>query len=144
MFNISDEFPVLPVRLEPLTEKNWKLLAAKSYFNTQSCGTAEFEQDLKRLKYIKKSITRYKATGELCERLIINHLIVLVNVFGPVFTTRLLFLKMKESLPFLKPFLLLLSILPETVKAVGKNGENWNTDEIPLDPGVVAVLRRVV
>lgn len=144
MFPFRDELPVLPVRLEPLTDKNWKLQAARHYQNSQSCGMEEFEQDLKRLKYIKKSITRYRATGELCERLIINHLIVLTNVFGPTFTTRLIFLKMKESLSFLKPFLLLLSILPDTVKAVGKNGENWNTDEIPLDPGVCAVLRRVV
>lgn len=128
----------------PLNDKNWKLIAAKLYDNPQCVGIEEFEQDLKRLKYIKKAITRYRTTGELCERLIINHLIVLVNVFGPSFTSRLVFLKMGDALPYIKPFLVMLSVLPDVLVAVGKDAKDVNTDEIPLDPGIVAILRKLI
>jgi hypothetical protein len=126
---------------EPLTDQNWKLLAARYYNNPQSCGSEEFEQDLRRIKYIKKAITRYRASGELCDRLILNHLIVMVNVFGPPFTTRLIFLKMRGYLPYIKPFLVLLSALPDVV--VDVDGRDWNTDEIEMDMDVVEVLRSI-
>lgn len=129
--------------LEPLTEKNWKLVAARGYNNVQCCGIDEFEQDLKRLKYIKKAVTRYITTGELTERLILNHLIVLCNVFGPTLLCRIAFLKLQDQLPYVKPFLVLLSILPEVVQSVGKDGKDWVTDDIPMDPGVVKVLRQI-
>lgn len=131
-------------RVEPLSEKNWRLIAAKHYENNQSCGIEEFEQDLKRIKYIKKAITRYKATGFLADRLIMNHIIVLNNVFGPEFTVRLLFFKISEHLSFIKPFLIVLSILPDIVYSVGKNGQNIHTDLIPLNQDVIDILRKTI
>lgn len=129
--------------LEPLSDKNWKLYAAKNYQNPQCSGIEEFEEDLRRFKYIKKAITKYKTTGELTERLILNHLIVLYNVFGPTVLCRLLFFRMTDYLPYVKPFLLLLSILPETVHGIGKDGKDWKTDDIAMDPGVVEALRSI-
>lgn len=126
---------------EPLTEKNWKLYASKNYDNPQSIGDEEFEQDMKRLKYVKKALTRYKMTGELCERLVLNHLIVLCNVLGPRALTRLVFLKMPSQLETVKPFLVMLNVLPPVVRAVG--GRDWVTDEISMDPEVIRALRRV-
>lgn len=132
---------LLVEREDSLTEKNWKLYASRHYQNPQSVGDEEFEQDMKRLKYVKKALTRYKLTGELCERLILNHLIVLCNVLGPRAMTRLVFLKMPAQLDAVKPFLVMLNVLPDRVQSVG--GRDWRTDEIPMDSGVVRVLRRV-
>jgi hypothetical protein len=131
------------VRPEPLNERNWKLYAAKHYSNPQSWGDEEFEQDVKRLKYIKKALTRYRTTGDLGERLIINHLIVLCNVFGPTALVRLIFLKMEDHLPCIKPFLVLLSIMPDVVYSVGREPRDWRSDEIAMDPTIVNILRGV-
>jgi hypothetical protein len=139
------ELPVLgpSKRPETLNEKTWKLLAIKHYDNTQACGIEEFEEDLKRFKYIKKMITRYKTNGELCERLILNHIVTLVNVFGPEFTARLLFFKIREHFDILKPFLITLGILPPIILSVGKDGRDWHTDDMPMDPKIIAALRRI-
>lgn len=126
---------------EQLTDKNWRLYAARWYRNTQSVGDEEFEQDLKRIKYVKKALTRYRTTGELCERLVLNHLIVLHNVFGPVPLSRLLFLRMSDQLELVKPFLVMLRVLPLVVPAV--DGRDWVTDEIGMDDSVVERLRRI-
>jgi hypothetical protein len=78
-----------------LTEKNLFVYAAKHYDNPGCCNTEEFLDDLRRIKYIKKLITRYIESGDLKERLILNHIIILVNLFGPEVTCRILFLKFK-------------------------------------------------
>src|SRR6185369_1039256 len=98
-----------------LTNKNFLIYAIKNYQNPHCTGLAEFKEDLQRLKHIKKLITRYVKTGELRHRLILNHLIVLNNCFGPEATCRIIFLKMKPHLCYIAPFLILLNIMPETV-----------------------------
>jgi hypothetical protein len=129
-------------RQETLTEKNWRLYLARCYDNPQACGEEEFFQDLKRFKYLKKAISRYEKTGELNGRRILNHIIILCNMFGPVAVVRVVFLKMEEHLRSLKPFLIALSILPETVYSVGKADRHFKTDMIGMDPKVIAALRR--
>lgn len=129
--------------LQVLNEKNWLLYAAKEYRNTQSYGIEEFKQDCKRFKYVRKAFTRYSTTGELKERLVLNHIVVLNNVFGPEATVRLLFLKMPNLLSYLKPFLIMLSILPERVYSIGKDNVDYLTDEIPLDLKIVEALRKI-
>lgn len=126
---------------DPLTDKNWRIYAAKNYDNTQCIGDEEFEQDLKRLKYIKKALTRYETTGELGERLILNHLIVLCNVFGPSAVVRLIYLRMNDQLSMVKPFLVMLRVLPPIVHAVA--GKDWYTDEVLMDQRVVDALRKI-
>jgi|TARA_B110000914_G_C15290984_1_gene366617 hypothetical protein len=98
-----------------LTASNIMLFAAKHYDNPSCLGQAEFLDDMKRFKYVKRLFRKYSATGELRTRLIINHIIVLTNVFGVDAATTMLFFKVeKEYWPLLKTFLIFLSFMPNT------------------------------
>ncbi len=94
-------------------------------------------------KYVKKAITRYEATGELKERLVLNHLTTLCNLFVPEPLVRLLFLKMSGHLPYVVPFLMTLSIMPDVVMSVGRDGKNYRLDDIVMNQGVIDALRRI-
>jgi hypothetical protein len=103
---------------------------------------SEFEGDIKRTKYLKRLFRRYKITKALKERLILNHIILLNNVFGPEATTRILFYRIDErDYDILKTFLLYLNVLPDTVKGI--NGKNIKVDEIPLDMHIAEMLRQL-
>jgi hypothetical protein len=132
------------VSIEPLTDKNWLLLAMRAYDNPGCHETAEFFEDMKRIKYIKKLVTQYQRGGELKERLILNHIIALGNVLGPYALVRILFLKMREHLEVIKPFLVLLNVLPDVVPAIGRDHRNYYTDDITMDGTVVVALRKSV
>ena len=86
---------------EQLDESNFVIFAAKHYDNPQCLSTIEFLEDLSRFKYLKKLFNRYEESGELKERLILNHLIVLYNCFDQE-TTRMLFVKMPNYYEYLK------------------------------------------
>jgi len=125
-----------------LTDDNFLMYAIKSYNNPGCRGLTDFNDDLKRLRYIKRLLGRYRVTGEIKERLIINHLIVFYNVFGVDASTRMLFYKIKEDLwPELKTFLVYLNIMPQVV-LVGA-GLRMPESEIPLDPVLVNILRKL-
>lgn len=124
-------------------ETNFMLYAAKFYDNPQCFDTLEFYDDIKRFKYLKRLFNRYEESGELKERLIINHLIVLYNVFGPEHCTRLLFFKLKNYYKFLVPFLVLLGYLPEKVTGIGLEGKTIITSDIELDNYIIEVLRNI-
>ena len=126
---------------EKLTEENFLLYAAKHYNNCQCYDTLEFYDDLKRFSYIKRLLNHYTETGELKERLILNHIMVLYNVFGAEPTARMLFLRIKDKHPQLKPFLSLLSILPEKIINIGLRGDNILTKYIPSDPVIEKALK---
>lgn len=128
---------------ETLTEKNWLLYAARHYSNPGCIDTKEFLEDLKRIKYVKKACTRYETTGELKERLILNHIVILNNVFGPEALPRILFLKMEKQMKYVKPFMLFLNIWPDIIWNVGKEGQSFYTDAIPMDRGVIEALRKI-
>jgi len=103
---------------------------------------SEFEGDLKRTKYLKRLFRRYKATKILKERLILNHIILLNNVFGPEATARILFFRTDEKdYDSLKTFLLYLNLLPEMV--MGIRGRNIITDEISVDMKIAEILRKI-
>jgi hypothetical protein len=124
-----------------LTDDNFIIYAMKNY-NTPNCIISEFNDDLKRIKYIKRLIKKYKATSDLKERLILNHIIVLSNVFGAEATSRILFYKMDESdYDVLKTFLLFLNLLPSMI--LGIRGRNINTNVIQLDWNIVKTLRSI-
>jgi hypothetical protein len=125
-----------------LDNSNFILYCAQHYDNPQFTGTEEFLEDLKRVKYIKKLITRYVKSGDLKERLILNHLIILNNVFGAFHLPRILYLKMGDQMKYVKPFLILLGIMPDEIRNVGKE-EIVYTDDIPLDNGIVEALRKL-
>ena len=127
-----------------LTNDNFVLYAAKYYDNPQCHSAEEFFEDLKRFKYIKKLFTRYEKTGDLKERLILNHIIILNNVFGPHHIVRLLFLKIPDKhLNYLKPFLVLLSILPDRIVNIGAQNKSFDSNEIGLDQTIVDRLRDI-
>ena len=99
---------------EKITSENVIMFAIKHYDNPQCEGEKEFQDDLKRFKYIKRLLRKYYDTGVLKERLLLNHLIVLNNVFGPdACATLLLYKIQKEYWPALKSFLLFLNVLTE-------------------------------
>jgi len=126
-----------------LTNETFLLYAAKCYDNPNCSGMDEFHEDLNRIKYIKKLITRYVQAGDLQERLILNHLIILNNLFGPEALIKIIFLKMENQLTYIKPFLLMLNILPKVVINVGKEGNVKYTDDIPMDQGIIEALRKI-
>jgi hypothetical protein len=98
-----------------LGESTFLLYAAKYYDNPHCSDIAEFEEDLKRFQYLRKLFGRYKQTGELKERLILNHLIILYNCFG-LETTNMLFMKLDEYHECLKPFVEYLNFMSEFIE----------------------------
>tara|TARA_B100001057_G_C22260147_1_gene722897 strand:- start:212 stop:583 length:372 start_codon:yes stop_codon:yes gene_type:complete len=101
------------MRFDELNESNYLLFAIKFYDNPQAVTKDDFESDLKRIRYIKRLLKRYKNTGELKIHLILNHLIILFNVFNEA-TVALLFYNLEEELwPIIKSFLVFLNRIPE-------------------------------
>lgn len=128
--------------IDKLDESNFMLYAAKHYDNPQCFDTLEFYEDMSRFKYIKRLFNRYEETGELKERLILNHLIILYNVFGPA-TTRMLFFKLNGHLHLLKPFIILLGFMPDKVYGVGVENKTITSSDIPMDEKIVKLLRKI-
>ena len=126
-----------------LDDENFVLYAARYYDPSQCHDTEEFYEDLNRFKYIKKLLTRSIETGELKERLILNHLIVLNNVFGPEHTAKMVYVKMQDQMKYIKPFLVLLDIMPDKISGITKNKLTIMTDEIPMDLVIVGILRKI-
>lgn len=127
---------------ELLSDENFLLYASQKYKNSQCTTTAEFLEDLAKIKYIKKLLTRYEETGELKERLILNHLIVLNNVFGYEHLPRILYLKMEKQFENIKPFLVLLNIMPDEIVNVREAGK-IDTAYIGMNPEIVERLRKI-
>jgi hypothetical protein len=124
-----------------LNEENFMMYAVKCY-TSPHCILSEFESDIKRTKYLKRLFRRYKATGSLKERLILNHIILLNNVFGQEATSRILFYKIDErDYDVLKTFLSYLNIMPEYV--TGIRGKDINVSEIFIDQYVADILRKI-
>ena len=118
---------------DKLTHRNFKLYAAKHYDNPECLDIEEFKQDLSRFKYLKRLLKRYELTGDLQIRLILNHIIVLYNVFGIEACNKMMWFKINdEHWNVIKPFLVYLHYLPEEEKV-----------EIPMDPYIVDVLREL-
>jgi len=118
---------------EELNEENFTLFAIRFYDNPQCTSTEEFYEDIRRFRYLKRLLKRYAKTGELRERLILNHLIVLSNLFGVENTIRMLEFKIEDEFwPILKTCLLYLRYIDE----------DWRTD-IPLHEEVTNKMREL-
>ena len=116
-----------------LTEDNVLLYAAKHYRNPQFSDIEEFHEDLKRFKYIKRLLNRYLDQGELAERLILNHLIVVFNSFGIEAALNILELKLTERhWPVVKPFLVYLKYIRDD-----------QYTGIAMDQSIIEVLRKI-
>ena len=104
------------MRFDELNEDNYILFAIKYYENPQSVTMEDFESDLKRIRHVKRLLKRYKNTGELKTHLIVNHLIILFNVFNDAAVPLLFYNLEKELWPSIKSFLIFLNRLPEYPK----------------------------
>jgi hypothetical protein len=101
------------MRFDELNEDNYLLFAIKFYDNPQSVTMEDFESDLKRIRYVKRLLKRYKKDGELKIHLILNHLTILFNVFDDAAVPLLFYNLERELWPSIKSFLLFLNRLPE-------------------------------
>lgn len=128
--------------IEKVDNSNFVIYAAKHYDNPQCFEDIEFYEDLSRFKYLKRLFNRYEENGDLKERLIINHLIVLYNVFGNE-ATKLLFFKLEGYYHILKPFILLLGRLPDKVNGIGIENKTIHTNDIIMDKKIVETLRKI-
>jgi len=118
------------MRFDELNEGNYLLFAIKFYDNPQAVTKDDFESDLKRIRYVKRLLKKYKNSGELKVHLILNHLIILFNVFNDA-AVPLLFYNLEEELwPSIKSFLIFLKRIPEYPKTVV---DDINADENCLD-----------
>ena len=125
-----------------LTEDNYILYAMKYYDNPQCVSEQDFHNDLKILKYIKRLLNRYNKTGNIKERLMINHLIMLGNIFPIEVLNRILFLKLPEQYwSALKTFLIFLKYMPDNIKII--NGKNIISSDIQVDLKIAEKLRNI-
>lgn len=127
--------------LDDLNDDNFTIYAMKCY-SSPNCIMSEFESDIKRTKYLKRLFRRYKVTKSLKERLILNHLILLNNVFGPEPTARILFYRIDErDYDILKTFLVYLNIMPEVI--IGIRGKTIHSEDILVEPNILEILLRI-
>lgn len=123
------------MRFDELNDSNYMLFAIKFYNNPQAVTKEDFEDDLKRIRYVKKLLKKYKKDGVLKAHLILNHLILLFNVFDDA-AVPLLFYNLEQDLwPSLKSFLLFLNRLPEYPKS--------QIDKIEHDQYCISILNLI-
>lgn len=118
-----------------LNEDNFLLFAIKNYENPQAVTKEDFDKDLNHFKYIKRLLKRYKNTGELKIPLLINHFIVLYNIFGEAATPMLFFKIEKELWSTMKAFILFLNKIPEYPKCY--------LHDIPVDLDCLKQLQKI-
>ena len=118
-----------------LNEDNFLLFAIKNYENPQAVTKDDFHKDLNHFKYIKRLLKRYKKTGDLKTHLLINHFIVLYNIFSEA-TTPMLFFKIDEEMwSQVKTFIVFLNRLPQYPKT--------NIHDIPVDLNCLEQLQKI-
>lgn len=123
---------------ETLNENNFLLYAMHHYDNPQCHNIEEFEEDLKRFLYLKKLLSRYKRDGELRERLILNHIIVLYNVFGDAATNMLFYKIDSDCWSYLVTFLVYLERMPEELPLY-----SLKLSDVVLDETIISALRKI-
>ena len=122
-----------------LTESTFLLFASKYYDNPNCADIVEFDEDLKRFQYLRKLFGRYRQDNDLKERLILNHLIVIFNVFGPQ-ATNMLFMRLHEYHEYLKPFVQYLNYMPELLVY---DDLMMNSESITGDEFIETRLRKI-
>lgn len=124
-----------------LTTDNIMLYCMKAY-DRPNMLMSEFKDDMKRFNYLKRLFKRYRKDNDPKELLVLNHLVVLNNVFSPEVATRLLFYKMaKDDYSVLKTYLLFLNCMPEVVKGI--RGNDIVSSDIPVDMKIADILRQI-
>ena len=123
-----------------LNEDTFVMFTMKHYDNPQSNHINEYNEDISRIKYIKRLLGRYHNNKILKERLILNHIIILGNVFGAKEASRILFYKIEENLhSYLKTFLMFLNYIPESPESIPE----VNIESIPVDLSIIKSLKEL-
>src|SRR5574337_286807 len=124
-----------------LTSDTVMIYAIKAY-DKPTYIKSELHEDLKHFSYVRRLFRRYHQYGELRERLVLNHIVILYNIFGVPATTRLLFYHTRpEDYAILKTFLVFLNYMPERV--MGINGKTIVSSDLSVDPIIVDALRKI-
>jgi hypothetical protein len=118
-----------------LNEDNFLLFAIKNYENPQAVTKNDFQKDLNHFKYIKRLLKRYRKTGDLKTHLLINHFIILYNIFGEAATSMLFFKLEREMWSQVKTFIVFLNRLPQYPKT--------NIHDIPVDINCLEQLQKI-
>jgi len=129
------------MKFKKLDDDNFVMYAIQHYDNPQCRGLDEFYEDISRVVYLRRLFKKYLVSGVLKERLILNHLITIYNIFGMEASTRILFMKLdKDQYSVLKTFLVYLQYIK-----VDHSYTEWGLDmiSINLDEGVVRKLREI-
>ena len=125
-----------------LTKENFLLYAAHYYENATCFNTEEFFSDLNHFKYLKKLFSRYNTSKDLKERLILNHLTIIMNLFGAEAGVKMLFLKMEpKNWSQLKTFLLFLNLMPDVI--TNYMDKPIISADIPIDLNIANTLRTI-
>lgn len=122
-----------------VNDENYLLLAIHHYQGNLSGGMREFEDDLKRVHYIKRLIRRFQKNGEVPVRLLLNHYVILYNTFGN-FATIMLWHRMPEMQSYHKPFLAAINRLPTLISL---NGNTFITSEIQSDEALLKLIQEI-
>ena len=126
---------------EDLNNENFIIYAMKAY-DRPNCLMSEFKEDMKKFNYLKRLFHKYRKTGELKEQLVLNHLVVIYNVFGPEPATRMLFYRMaKEEYSVLKTYLIFLNSMPTVIKGI--RGQDIRSSDIEVDMVIAEELRKI-
>lgn len=123
-----------------LTEANFQLYAAK-YYDNIFYDVIEFQEDLKRFAYVKRLFNYYQKTGDLKDRLILNHLVIIYNMW-PVIATPMLFLKLKGYETILKTFLTYMERMPDEISGIGLEQRTIINQDIALDNTILEILKK--
>lgn len=122
--------------------KDTVLLYAIKAYDKPTYVKSEFAEDMKHFNYVRRLFSRYRKDGDLRERLILNHIVILYNIFGVPAATRLLFYYTRpEDHGILKTFLLFLNYMPERVEGI--NGNTILSSDLTLDQTIIDVLRKI-
>jgi len=125
-----------------ITNKNFLVYSMRYYDNPHCKGVDEFQEDLDRIKHIKRLFRRYRDKQELRERLIINHIVTFTNCFSVQAGIRMLFFRIEEDLwSPLKTILLFLNFMPDEIRGV--NSKVIRSSDIPVDMVLVEKLRQI-
>lgn len=121
-----------------LSEANFLIFAAKHYDNI-FYDTIEFQEDLKRFAYLKRLFNQYQRTGEIKERLALNHLIIIFNMW-PIGAIPMLFLKLRGYEEILKTFLVYMERMPEEIHGIGIEQRTILNKDIGFDMNIMKIL----
>jgi len=123
-----------------ITDNNFIDFCAEHYENIQYVTREEFEEDIGRIKYIRKLLTRYQNGGDLKYRLILNHIVILSNIFSPRILSSILYFKFLDVFDCIKPFLEYLELLPRYINL----GNEWiDTNSILSNRNIIEILKEI-